>query len=206
MAARKRTPKEPPPPPPEQAGRDRPSCAVVGIGASAGGLEALQKFFRAMPADSGLAFVIITHLDPARESHFAHVLARYTAMPVEEVQHGDAVAPNKVHVIPPGKYLALRGGFLRLSDIPDISAPRVPIDFFFRSLAEDCHERAVGIVLSGTGSEGSLGLKEIHAQGGLTLAQEPDTAGHGGMPRSAIATGAVDLVLPVEKIPTEILR
>jgi two-component system CheB/CheR fusion protein len=205
MAARKRTRPEPPP----ETERERTTCAVVGIGASAGGLEALQKFFRALPADSGLAFVIITHLDPVRESHFAHVLARYTAMPVEEASHGTAVEPNKVYVIPPGKYLSLHEGVLRLSDLGEPgapAAPRIPIDFFFRSLAEDCRERAIGIVLSGTGSEGALGLKQIHAEGGLTLVQAPDTAGHGGMPRSAIATGAADLVLPVEQMPPEILR
>jgi two-component system CheB/CheR fusion protein len=209
MAARKRSRPEPPPQTPPETGREPSKCAVVGIGSSAGGLEALQKFFRAMPADSGLAFVIITHLDPSRESHFAHVLARYTAMPVEEVTYGTAVEPNKVYVIPPGKYLSLHNGVLRLSDLGEPgapAAPRIPIDFFFRSLAEDCCERAIGIVLSGTGSEGALGLKQIHAEGGLTLVQAPDTAGHGGMPRSAIATGAVDLVLPVEQMPPEVLR
>ncbi|MBI1914684.1 MAG: PAS domain-containing protein [Planctomycetes bacterium] len=216
MAARKQSRTEPPleTPPPEtgceRAARPaRAGAPVVGIGSSAGGLEALQKFFRTMPADSGLAFVIITHLDPVRESHFAHVLARHTAMPVEEAAHGTPVAPNCVYVIPPGKYLSLHGGVLHLSDLGETGAPaspRVPIDFFFRSLAEDCQERAIGIVLSGTGSEGALGLKEIHAQGGLTLVQAPDTAGHGGMPRSAIATGAADLVLPVEQMPPEILR
>src|SRR4051794_18629375 len=134
---------------------ERPACAVVGIGASAGGLEALQKFFHALPPDAGLAFVIITHLDPERESHFAHVLGRHTALPVVEAADGVPVAPNRVYVIPPGKYLALQGGVLRLSDIPHADLPRVPIDFFFRSLAEDCRARAVGIVLSGTGSEGA---------------------------------------------------
>src|SRR5947207_1901725 len=151
MAARKRDHTETSP-------GDKPACAVVGIGASAGGLEALQKFFAAMPADSGLTFVVITHLDPARESHFAQVLARHTVMPVEAAAHRTPVAPNHVYVIPPGKYLSLRDGMLCLSELGSAgapAAPRVPIDFFFRSLAESCCERAIGIVLSGTGSEGA---------------------------------------------------
>src|SRR6266487_3465882 len=131
MASRKRGNKEPPPETPAPF-RDRSTCPIVGIGASAGGLEALQKFFAAMPADSGLAFVVITHLDPVRESYFAHVLARHTAMPVQEAAHETPVAPNRVYVIPPGKYLSLRDGVLRLSDFGAAGAPaipRVPIDF-----------------------------------------------------------------------------
>jgi two-component system CheB/CheR fusion protein len=178
---------------------------VVGLGASAGGVEALRNFFSALPADSGLAFVVLMHSDPSHGSMLAELLRRRTAMPVEEVKNGTALGVNHVYVVPPGKYALLKANTVKLQDPPPVGL-RIPIDTFFRSLAAECNERAIGIVLSGTGSEGALGLKEIRAHGGMTLAQAPETAEHAGMPRSAVATGAVDFVVPVEDMPARLLH
>ena len=180
---------------------------VVGIGASAGGVEALQGLFRAMPADGGMAFVVVTHLGPGRESELPNILAHCTAMPVAPARDGDPVRPDHVHVLPNDAILTIEDGHLRLRP-QDPAAPRErqPIDLFFASLAEDQGERAVGVVLSGGGSDGSLGVKAIKEHGGLTLAQGADgtVPRHPSMPASAIATGTVDLVLPVEEMPARL--
>ena len=179
---------------------------MVGIGASAGGLDAFERFFRHVPPDSGMAFVIVQHLDPTHKSLLVELLQRFTPLPVLEIEDGMAVPPNHVYVIPPNNDLTIAGGVLRLEQRPaDSTGPRLPIDSFFRSLAEDQRERAVGIVLSGTGSEGAQGLKEIKGAGGLTLVQEPASAQYDGMPRHAIATGFVDLILPPEQMPEALL-
>jgi two-component system, chemotaxis family, CheB/CheR fusion protein len=178
---------------------------VVGIGSSAGGLEALQQLFRAMPPDSGLAFIVAAHLDPSQKSHLPELLSRCTEMPVVQIESSVAVEPDHVYVIAPDQELTIRNGVVH-GDKP--TAPRGhrhPVDAFFRSLAEDQGERAIAIVLSGTGTNGSLGLRFIKAEGGITLAQEPETAGFTGMPRSAIATGIVDLVLPPDRMPEALL-
>src|SRR5512132_326172 len=178
---------------------------IVGIGSSAGGLEALQKLFGAMPADSGLGFVVAAHLDPTQESHLSELLARCTTMPVTQIESSSRIEPNHVYVITPDRELSMKDGALH-SDKP--RAPRGhrhPVDSFFRSLAEDQGERAVGIVLSGTGTNGSLGLRFIKSEGGIAIAQDPDSAAFQGMPRSAIGTGIVDLVLPPEKMPEALL-
>jgi two-component system CheB/CheR fusion protein len=174
---------------------------IVAIGSSAGGLEALQLLFRTMPADVGAAFVIAAHLDPTQESHLAELLARCTTMPVEEIGDEVRLAPNRVYVIAPDRELTIRQGVIRSEKPTAPRGHRHPVDSFFRSLAEDQGERAVAIILSGTGSNGSLGLRFIKAEGGIVLAQEPDSARFSGMPRSAIATGIVDLVLPPEEMP-----
>ena len=181
------------------------SYLVVGIGASAGGLDAFKRFFDAMSADSGMAFVLIQHLDPTHESLTAELLGRRTKMSVVEVQHEMAVEPNHVYVIPPNKYLGISDRILRLTPPGARRGMRMPIDFFLRSLAEDQHERAVGIILSGTGTDGSLGLKEIKAAGGLTVVQDPATAQYDGMPRSAIAIDGIDCVVPIDKMPAMLL-
>lgn len=178
---------------------------IVGIGSSAGGLEALRKLFETMPADGGLGFVVAAHLDPTRESHLAELLGRYTTMSVIEIGDQVAVEPDHVYVIAPDRELRIKDGVL-YSDRP--RAPRGhrhPVDSFFRSLAEDQGERAIAIVLSGTGTNGSLGLRFIKAEGGIALAQDPETAAFQGMPRSAIGTGIVDLVLAPEKMPDALL-
>ena len=186
----------------DEAGEGHPrDFPVVAIGASAGGLEALKRFFSAMPAQSGLGFVVIPHLDPTHVSHLPELLRRHTPMPVEQAHDGALVEAEHVHIIPPNALLTIKGGVLHLgAAVARPGIPR-PIDGFLRSLAEYQQERAICIILSGTGSDGTLGLKAIKAEGGLVMVQSPDTAEHDGMPRSAIATGLVDYVLPVEQMP-----
>ncbi len=178
---------------------------MAGIGASAGGLSALTHLFDSMPADSGIAFVLVQHLDPNRPSLTAELLARHTRMQVVPVERDMAIDANRVYVIPPNRYLSIEEGALRVRPPAERCAVRMPVDFLLRSLAEDRRERAIGIVLSGTGTDGTLGLKEIRAAGGLTIAQDPATSEHDGMPRSAIDSG-VDHVLPVEGMPEVLLR
>ncbi len=179
---------------------------VVGIGASAGGFEALRDFFKAMPSDSGLVFVVIQHLDPTHESMAADVLGKWTNMPVSEAQPGEPVAPNHVYTIPPNKYLSIHGSKLHLSPPLERRGQRLPIDYFFDALGKDQKERAVGIIVSGTGSDGSLGLKSIESNGGIVLVQAPETAAFNGMPLSALATGVVNYALPVEQMPAIVLN
>ncbi|OGV64413.1 MAG: hypothetical protein A3K19_09640 [Lentisphaerae bacterium RIFOXYB12_FULL_65_16] len=180
---------------------------VVGIGASAGGLAACRAFFSAIPAnaDTGLAFVLVQHLSPDHNSTLSELLRHYTHMLVFEVEDGVRVAPNCIYVIPPGHDMALQDGALRL--LPP-SGPRglwLPIDFFFQSLAQDRRERGVCIVLSGTGSDGTQGLRAIKGEGGMVMAQTPESAEFDGMPRSAIATGLVDYVLPPAEMPARLV-
>ena len=168
---------------------------IVGIGASAGGLEALSEFFDAMPADSGLAFVIVLHLDPNHKSQMHTLIGRHTKMRVVEIVDRMVVEANRVYVIAPDHYLTVRNQVLRLVKSKDPRGRRRPVDAFFAALAEDQHESAICIVLSGTGSDGSTALPEVKVKGGLVLAQEPQTAKFDGMPQAAIATGTVDHVL-----------
>ncbi len=179
---------------------------IVGIGASAGGLEAVSRFLDAMPGDSGCAFVVILHLDPTRESALAQLLSRRTTMPVVEVADGMVAEPNRVHAIIPDRTLTISGGVLRLSEPAEPRGQRHPIDAFFEALADDCRERAIAIVLSGTGSNGTHGLREIRARGAMVLVQDPESAQFDGMPRSAISAGIVDHVLPPEKMPEALLQ
>jgi two-component system, chemotaxis family, CheB/CheR fusion protein len=181
------------------------SMPVVGICASAGGLDAFKRFFTAMPPDSGMAFILIPHLDPNQESLLVGLLARWTTMAVFEAEDGIKVAANHVYVIPPNKYLQVRAGKLRLTGPIERHAP-LAFDGFLGSLAEDQGDKAVGIILSGTGAYGTQGLRAIKAHGGLAMAQDPHTAEYDSMPRSAIATGLIDFVLPVEKMPEELLH
>ena len=178
---------------------------IVGIGASAGGLDALKNLLDTMPAEPGVALVVIQHLDPTKASLAAELLARHTSMLVTQVNADVSIAANCVYVIPPNKNLSVSGGVLRLSKPEQPRGLRVPIDFFLRSLAQDQQQRAVGVILSGTGADGTLGVKAIKAAGGLVLAQAPETAEHPGMPRSAITSGAVDHVVPVSEM-SDILR
>ena len=187
-------------------GRAARSFPVVGLGASAGGLDAFQRFFDAMPADSGMAFVLIQHLDPTHASMMRDLLAGHTQMRVVEATDGMLLEPDHVYLIPPGAYLALQDGALRLTKPRERHGARLPFDFFLRSLANESGERTICAILSGTGSDGSLGLKSVNEQSGLVIVQDPHEAAHDGMPRSAIATGCADLVLPVAKIPEAIIR
>lgn len=179
-------------------------ATIVGIGASAGGLEAFEQFFKEMPPDSGLAFVLVSHLDPSRASTLTEILQRSTTMPVVEARDQLKVAANHVYVIPPNRDMAILQGCLQLF-LPDKPrGHRLPIDTFLRSLAEDQGARAVGIILSGTGTDGTLGLRAIEGAGGVTLVQEPATAKYDGMPISAIQAGYVTHVLPVEQMPARL--
>ena len=178
---------------------------VVAIGASAGGIEAFRLFFEAMPADSGMCFVVVLHMSADRKSMLADIISRWTAMSVTEAADDDMVLPNQVYIIPPGNVGTLRDGRVRLRPLAaDVPREATPIDEFFDSVAADLGEDAIGIVLSGTGHDGALGLKAIRARGGLTLAQASDGTApqHSGMPQSAIATGAVDLIAPVQDMPS----
>jgi two-component system CheB/CheR fusion protein len=179
---------------------------VVGVGASAGGLEAAKKLLDALPANSGAAFIVVQHLDPTHRSLMVELLAEHTAMPVAPASEGQRVEPDHVYVIPPGVYLSVAAGALRLSEPQARHGARLPFDFLLRSLAEDYGPRAVAIVLSGTGADGSLGVRDVHEMGGLVIAQDPNEAAYDGMPRSAIATGATDVVLPISEMAAAIAR
>jgi two-component system CheB/CheR fusion protein len=178
----------------------------VGIGASAGGVEALETFFRAVPAENGMAFVVVTHLPPDRDSLLAEILGRATQMPVVNAQDEQPVQAQHVYVLPSSAVLTIREGRLRLRHI-GTERERAPIDVFFTSLAEDQGEHAIGVVLSGGGSDGTLGLKAVKENGGLTIAQGANVTRprFADMPSNAVAAGFVDLVLPVEDIAGRII-
>ncbi|MDP3089621.1 MAG: CheR family methyltransferase [Nitrospira sp.] len=169
---------------------------IVGIGASAGGLEAMEEFFRHMPPASGMAFVVVSHQHAGHVSLLPSLLSKCTAMPVVEIKDGMAVEPNGVYMAPGGTNLAILHGILHLMGPPSQDRVPLPIDYFFRSLAEDQKHRAVGIVLSGTGSDGTVGLRAIKAESGMTIAQEPQSAKYQNMPRSAISSEVIDVVQP----------
>ncbi|MEP0548183.1 MAG: chemotaxis protein CheB [Rhodothermales bacterium] len=179
---------------------------VVGIGASAGGLAALKTFLHHIPEGSGLAFVVVVHLSPEHESHLADLLQPHSSMPIQQVNDTVALRPDHVYVIPPNRNLNTIDTHLRLSPLEERRRERAPIDHFFRTLAATHDGHAVAVVLTGTGSDGTLGIKEIKEKGGLTVVQDPNEAEYDGMPQSAIATGLVDLVLPLAEIPDAILR
>ncbi len=181
------------------------SFPIVGIGASAGGLEAFTLLLEALPLDTGMGFVLVQHLDPEHESALTHILSRATKLPVREVKNNQPVQANHVYVIPPDTNLSIAQGVLQLAPRPRTGKPHKPIDAFFESLAADQHDRAIGVVLSGTASDGTLGLEAIKAEGGITFAQD-DSARHDSMPRSAVAAGCVDLVLAPADIAKEIAR
>jgi two-component system CheB/CheR fusion protein len=179
---------------------------VVGIGASAGGIEALKELFTAMPSDSGMAFVVIQHLEPTHESRMADILGKCTSMKVVQAADGMPVQANRVYANPPGKYLSIKEGRLVLSEPSEQDRIRMPIDFFLTSLAEDQHEGAVCIILSGSsGSDGTRGVRAVRSAGGLCMAQDPQTAQFPAMPQSAIDTGRVDHVLPVTQMPAALV-
>ena len=182
------------------------SFPIVGVGASAGGLKALKSLLGHLPDKPALAFVVIQHLDPTRESLVPQLLSKLTGMQVCQVEHETHVQPNRVYVLPPGKYLSISGGELHLSEPDRPRSSRMAIDFFLRSLATDQHHRAVAIILSGTGTDGTLGIKAVKAAGGLVIAQEPSTADFDGMPQSAIDSGIVDHTLSPEAMSDVLVR
>jgi two-component system, chemotaxis family, CheB/CheR fusion protein len=180
---------------------------IIGIGASAGGLAAFEAFFSGMPADTdpGMAFVLVQHLAPDHKSLLTELIRRYTRMEVFEVEDGMVVRPNCAYIIPPGRDMAFLNGALQLLEPSAPRGQRLPIDFFFRSLAQDQQERAIGIVLSGAGSDGTLGVRAIKGEGGMVMAQNPESTEFDGMPRNAIATGLVDYELPPAEMPAQLV-
>ncbi|MFS8037572.1 chemotaxis protein CheB [Xanthobacter sp. AM11] len=178
---------------------------VIGVGASAGGLEACKKLLAALPGNHGMALILVLHLDPTHESMMADLLAPHTTMSVQQAADGMLVEPDHLYVIPPAFYLSVEAGHLRLSTPGAPHGARLPFDFLLKSLASEYGSSACGVVLSGTGGDGSAGLKAVKEGGGFTFAQDPEEADYDGMPRSAIAAGVVDLVLPVDKIPAALL-
>ena len=179
---------------------------IAALGASAGGLEAFETFFNVMPSDSGIAFVVIAHLDPTHVSLLPELIQRHTKMPVIPIKDGMTVEPNHVYVIPPNKQLTLLNGTLLLLELPQPRALNLPIDFFFRSLAKDQGSGAICIILSGTGSDGTQGLKEIKGCAGMVMVQDEASAKYDGMPRSAIATGLADFVLAPDLMPEQLIK
>jgi two-component system CheB/CheR fusion protein len=183
------------------------SFPIVGIGASAGGLSAFEAFFSGMPADidPGMAFVLVQHLAPDHKSILAELIRRYTRMQVFEVEDGMPVRVNCAYIIPPNHDMAFLNGTLQLLEPSEPRGRRLPIDFFFRSLAQDQHQLAIGIVLSGTGSDGTLGVRAIKGEAGMVMVQSPESTEFDGMPRSAIATGLVDWELPPAAMPAQLI-
>lgn len=174
--------------------------AIVGIGTSAGGLEAFEQFFGSMPPDTGIAFVLITHMDPAQRGHLPEILRRFTRMPVRETTDGMRIEANTVYVKPAQADLTIFHGTIGHLEPIRAHGLRMPIDSFFQHLAEDQGGKAVGIVLSGTGSDGTLGIRAIKEHMGMVMAEDPSSARFSGMPESAIATGLVDYTAPPEEL------
>ena len=192
----------------ESPGKNSPESAltVVGIGASAGGLEAFTELLEHLPTDTGMAFVLLQHLDPRHKSSLPEILARSTQMSVDEVRDGMPLQRNRIYVAPSNTELGLINGALHLLPRPESSARHMPIDSFFRALAEDQGPKAVGVVLSGTGSDGALGLRDIKATGGVTMVQDQESAKYGGMPAAAADVDEPDVVLPPKGIAQELAR
>jgi len=194
---------------PEDGAAPQPDQAfpIVGIGASAGGLSAFEAFFSGMPTekDPGMAFVLVQHLSPDHKSILTDLVKRYTRMQVFEVTDGMTVRPNCAYIIPPNRDMALMNGTLHLLEPSAPRGMRLPIDFFFRSLAQDQRERAICIVLSGSGSDGALGVRSVKGEEGMVMAQDPESADYDGMPRSAIATGLVDYILAPKEMPAQLI-
>jgi len=199
------TPGPQPEPPPLTPDPQR--FPIVGIGASAGGLAAFEAFFSGMPAtgDPDMAFVLVQHLAPDHKSILTDLVRRYTRMTVSEVVDGVTVKPNCAYIIPPNRDMAFMNGTLQLLEPDAPRGQRLPINFFFRSLAQDLRDRAICIVLSGTGSDGTLGVRAIKAEGGMVMAQAPASTEYDGMPSSAIATGLVDYILPPAEMPAQLI-
>jgi len=180
---------------------DHTATHIVGIGASAGGLEALERLFSKMPPDTGMAFVVVQHLSPDFKSLMNELLARWTSMPIHAAEEGMPVAANAIYLMPPKKEMIISDGKLLLTDKGPPDELTLPIDQFFRSLAREAGRRAIAVVLSGTGSDGSRGIRDVHVAGGFVVVQSEETAKFDGMPRSAMETGLADASLAPEEIP-----
>ncbi len=179
---------------------------MVGIGASAGGLDAFRELLTHLPTDTGMAFVLVQHLDPHHESMLVSLLSRTTTMPVYEAEDNMKVVPNHIYVIPPDTNMGILHDSLQLVQRQTERGRYLPVDWFLRTLAEDRGIGAIGVILSGTASDGTLGMKAVKAAGGITFAQDEETAEYFGMPGSAMAAGCVDFMLPPKQIAREIGR
>ncbi len=184
--------------------REAPSY-IVGIGGSAGGLEAFERFFAGIPPDTGMAFVVVQHLDPTHESLMPELLQRSITMPVRQVKDGVTVEQNHIYIIPPNTDLSISDGRLHLSEPSESHGHRLPIDSFFQSLAAECGDKSIAVIVSGMGTDGTLGLRAIKEVSGVVLVENPDSANYDGMPRSAIGTGQVDRVAPIDDLPKELI-
>lgn len=191
---------------PKVTNEDDARVPVVGLGASAGGLEAFEQFFRHLTPDSGMAYVLISHLDPGHASMMTEILQRIAAIPIIEAKDGMVAEKDHAYIIPPNKNLAIFHGILQLSNPEAPRGQRMPIDFFLRSLAEDLAEKSICVILSGTGTDGTLGVRAIQGAGGVSFVQDPSTAKYDGMPNSAIQSGLATFSMPVERMPEEIMK
>lgn len=185
--------------------RTEGQCPIVGIGASAGGLEALEQFFAKMNTDSGMAFVVIQHLDPTHKGMMPELLQHFTDMEVIQAKDGLKAKPNFVYVIPPNKSMSVLNGTLHLFSPIESRGLRLPVDYFFHSLAEDYQEKSIGIILSGMGADGSAGVRAIKEKGGVVLVQDPETAKYSGMPHSAVEAAVADIVAPADELAERLL-
>jgi chemotaxis response regulator CheB len=183
-----------------------PATRVIGVGASAGGLEALERFFGAVPPDTPFAFIVVQHLSPDHKSLMADILGKRTRLPVAEAHDGQRILPSHVYLVPPRSNLYVEDEHIRFRERAAAHTLNLPVDILFRSLAEQYGDLAVGIVLSGTGSDGRIGIEAIKTAGGVVLAKDPSSARFDGMPLSAVATGLVDAVLAPEEMPGELRR
>src|SRR5262245_2727402 len=179
---------------------------MIGIGASGGGLEAFSQLVANLPTNTGMAFVLVQHLEPRHESRLGDILGKSSKMPVLEAVQGQEVLPNHIYVIPPNTTMTFLAGKLVLVPREGTRLPHLPIDIFFKSLAADRHSGAIGVILSGAGSDGTLGMEEIKAAGGITFAQDELTARYPSMPQSAVRSGCVDVVMPPDGIAAELVR
>src|SRR5688500_5030410 len=179
---------------------------VVGIGASAGGLDAFKRLLKAIPNNSGMAYILVQHLDPAHESILSDLLQKVTKIPVQEITDNIHVEADHIYIIPSNKLLTATDGVLQLSERPPKNFKNMPIDVFFESLADVHQNHAIGVVLSGTATDGTLGLKAIKEKGGITFAQDPQSASYQSMPKSAINAAVVDYILTPERIPQQLLN
>src|SRR4030066_2575862 len=182
------------------------SFYVVGIGASAGGLEALERFFRNMTDNSGMAFIVVTHLDPDHVSIMPELIQKSTKMKLFQAEDGMVVEPNHVYVGPPNRDLAILHGTIQLIEPPEAHGFRLPIDFFFKSLSTDVGEKAICIILSGMASDGTAGVKAVKRELGMVMVQDPKSAKFDGMPSSAIKIRSADYILPPEEMPNQLLK
>ncbi len=189
----------------KQKGSQANRFPIVGIGASAGGLEAVTQLLKTLPAHTGMAFVLVQHLDPTHESALTSLLSRLTKIPVTEAKHNATLQPDHLYVIPPNKLMGIAGGRLKLSPRRETDS-HLPVDLFFRSLAQEQGTRAIGVILSGNGSDGTQGCLAIKSAGGISIAQTEDSAKYPAMPGSAITAGCIDSVMTPEKIGRELAR